>query len=77
MSKKKEIKVLFIADSVGKPGLEIATKLTPGLKEKYKIDLCIANGENGSDGKGLSQKIARNYFSLGIDVITSGNHIWD
>ncbi|MFQ5770692.1 MAG: TIGR00282 family metallophosphoesterase [bacterium] len=77
MSKKKEIKVLFIADIVGKPGLEIATKLTPGLKEKYKIDLCIANGENGSDGKGLSQKIARNYFSLGIDVITSGNHIWD
>ncbi|MFQ5865106.1 MAG: TIGR00282 family metallophosphoesterase [bacterium] len=73
----KEIKVLFVADIVGKPGLEIASKLIPGLKDKYKIDFCIANGENGCDGKGLSEKIARNYFSLGIDVITSGNHIWD
>ncbi|RMF58651.1 MAG: TIGR00282 family metallophosphoesterase [Calditrichaeota bacterium] len=69
--------VLFIADIVGKPGLEITAKLFPRLKEKYKIDLCIANGENGCDGKGLTVKIARNYFNLGIDVITSGNHIWD
>jgi metallophosphoesterase (TIGR00282 family) len=74
---KKEIKILFIADIVGKPGLEIAAKLTPVLKDKYKIDFCIANGENGSDGKGLSEKIARHYFNFGIDVITSGNHIWD
>ncbi|MFQ6113265.1 MAG: TIGR00282 family metallophosphoesterase [bacterium] len=73
---KKVIKVLFIADIVGQPGLEIATKLTPGLKEKYNIDFCIANGENGCNGKGLTQKIARHYFNLGIDVITSGNHIW-
>lgn len=72
-----ELNVLFIADIIGKPGLEIATKLTPGLKEKYKVDLCIANGENGCDGKGLTQAIARQYFSLGVDVITSGNHIWD
>ncbi|MFQ5823698.1 MAG: TIGR00282 family metallophosphoesterase [bacterium] len=75
--KRKEIKVLFIADIVGKPGLEIAAKLILSLKEKYKIDFCIANGENGCDGKGLTEKIARNYFNLGIDVITSGNHIWD
>jgi hypothetical protein len=72
-----DLNVLFIADIVGRPGLEIATKLTPGLKEKHKIDLCIANGENGCEGKGLTQAIARQYFSLGIDVITSGNHIWD
>lgn len=73
----REIKVLFIADIVGKPGLEITTKLLPGIKEKYKIDLCIANGENGCEGKGLTAKLARIYYSLGIDVITSGNHIWD
>lgn len=78
MSKNNnEINVLFIADIIGKPGLEIAAKLLPGLKDKYKSDLCIANGENGCEGKGLTQAIARQYFSMGIDVITSGNHIWD
>ncbi len=77
LSKNKDINVLFIADIVGTPGLEIASKLTPTIKEKYKIDFCIANGENGCDGKGLTQKIARQYFSFGVDVITSGNHIWD
>lgn len=71
------LNILFIADIVGKPGLEITTKLLPRLKEKYHIDFCIANGENGCEGKGLTQKIARQYFSLGIDVITSGNHIWN
>jgi len=70
------INVLFIADIVGKPGLEITTKMLPGLKEKYHIDFCIANGENGCEGKGLTEKIARQYFGIGIDVITSGNHIW-
>ncbi len=73
----KEVNILFIADIVGKPGLEITSKLLPGLKEKYKIDFCIANGENGCEGKGLTVKLARTYFALGIDAITSGNHIWD
>ena len=76
MEQKDTINVLFIADIVGQPGLEIAAKLTPSLKDKYKIDLCVANGENGCNGKGLTQKLARQYFTLGIDVITSGNHIW-
>lgn len=73
---KNELNVLFIADIVGRPGLEITTKLLPGLKEKYKIGFCIANGENGCEGKGLTLKLARIYFNVGIDVITSGNHIW-
>ena len=75
--KKKEVNVLFIADIIGKPGLEITATLLPSLKKKYNIDLCIANGENGAAGKGLTEKIAKTYFSIGIDVITSGNHIWD
>ncbi len=73
----KEIRILFIADIVGKPGLEILTRLLPGLLEKHKVDFCIANGENGCEGKGLTAKLARTYFSLGVNVITSGNHIWD
>lgn len=74
--KKSDLNVLFIADIVGKPGLAIITKLLGSLKEKHKIDFCIANGENGCEGKGLTQKIANRYFNLGVDVITSGNHIW-
>ncbi len=77
MSTSKEIRVLFIADIVGKPGLEIVSKLTPSLRERLKVDFCIANGENGCEGKGLTKKIAREYFNSGIDLITSGNHIWD
>jgi len=76
MIANRHINILFIADIVGKPGLEIASKLLPGILEKRNIAFCIANGENGCEGKGLTEKLARNYFNLGIDVITSGNHIW-
>ena len=69
--------VLFVADIVGKPGLEITARLLPGLKEKYQPDLIIANGENGVNGKGLSEAVAKEYFELGINVITGGNHIWE
>jgi metallophosphoesterase (TIGR00282 family) len=47
------------------------------LREKYRPDLIIANGENGANGKGLSEAIAKEYFELGIQLITGGNHIWD
>ena len=77
MNRKKEIKILFIADIVGKPGWEIVSKITPSLKDKLRIDFCIANGENACDGKGLTVKLARTFFNLGVDVITGGNHIWD
>lgn len=69
--------VLFIADIVGKPGLDITALLLPALKKEHNVDLCIANGENGANGKGLTEAIVRQYFSVGIDVVTSGNHIWD
>lgn len=74
---QNEINILFIADIVGKPGLDISTQLIPVLKRKHKIDLCIANGENGAGGKGLTESLVKQYFSIGIDFITSGNHIWE
>lgn len=74
---QKEIRILFIADIVGKPGLDITTQLLPGLRKKYKIDFCIANGENGAAGKGLTESLVKQYFSIGIDFITTGNHIWE
>jgi len=69
--------VLFVADIVGKPGLEITERLLPGLKEKHSPDLIIANGENAANGKGITDSIASKFFELGINVITGGNHIWE
>lgn len=71
------LNILFIADIVGKPGLDITSRLLSGLLEKHRIHFCLANGENAAFGKGLTESIARQFFSLGINVITTGNHIWD
>ncbi len=74
---QKKINILFIADIIGTPGLTIIKNVLKGLREDYQIDFCIANGENGSAGKGLTENIAKEYFNYGIDVITSGNHIFE
>ncbi|MBD3290258.1 TIGR00282 family metallophosphoesterase [candidate division KSB1 bacterium] len=71
------ITVLFVADIVGKPGLRITRKYIPEIKAEHQVDFCIANGENGAGGKGITEKLAREYFELGIDAITSGNHIFE
>lgn len=71
------INILFIADIVGKPGLDITSKLLGEILKKYKVEFCIANGENAASGKGLTRSLARQLFYLGVDVITTGNHIWD
>ena len=74
--KGSSIKILYIADIVGEPGYRIALTHISDVKKKHGIDLTIANGENAASGRGLTKKIAQSLFDLGIDVITSGNHIW-
>lgn len=74
---QQKINVLFIADIIGKPGLTIVKNVVRQLRVQHEIDFCIANGENGSAGKGLTENIAQQYFNYGIDVITSGNHIFE
>ncbi|MBC8204667.1 TIGR00282 family metallophosphoesterase [bacterium] len=69
--------VFFIADIIGQPGFNITAKLLPGLVKKHNVDLVIANGENGFNGRGMTEKLAAEYHAIGIDVITSGNHIFD
>ncbi len=71
------LNVLFIADIIGKPGLKIVQNSLPEIRQIYNIDVCIANGENGASGKGLTETIAAQYFQCGIDVITGGNHIFE
>ncbi|HOT97185.1 MAG TPA: TIGR00282 family metallophosphoesterase [bacterium] len=73
---EKSLHILFIADIVGRPGIDVVAGLLPGLKKSHAVDLCIANGENADGGNGLTEAIARQLFSLGVDVITGGNHTW-
>ncbi|NIA22892.1 MAG: TIGR00282 family metallophosphoesterase [Proteobacteria bacterium] len=74
---QSNLRVIFIGDIVGKGGRKIVKELVPSLKSRYELDLVIANGENAANGKGLTPKIARELFNSGIDVMTSGNHIWN
>jgi metallophosphoesterase (TIGR00282 family) len=71
------LNLLFIGDIVGQPGLNIVQTWLPGLIQKYKPDIVIANGENISGGKGCTEKEGKILFDLGIHVITGGNHTWD
>jgi hypothetical protein len=67
----------MIGDVIGRPGRRAVQMLLPDLRQEYGIDLVIANGENAAGGLGLTRETAEELFSSGIDVITSGNHIWD
>lgn len=73
----KTINVLFIGDIVGKPGRAAVKLVLPEVKEKEKIDLVIANGENLASGKGITYKKYCEMIEAGIDYFTSGNHIWN
>jgi metallophosphoesterase (TIGR00282 family) len=63
-------------DVVGKPGRKAVSALLPELRKKHDIDIIIANGENASGGIGLTPETAQELFKFGVNVITSGNHIW-
>jgi metallophosphoesterase (TIGR00282 family) len=70
------LKILTIGDIIGKPGRNAVKEILPGLCDEHSIDLVIGNGENAAGGLGLTPSIAEDLFDSGIDVITSGNHIW-
>jgi len=70
------MKVLFIGDIVGKPGRNAVRNLLPGIIKKNAVDFVVANGENAAGGSGLTPPICDELMSSGIDVITSGDHIW-
>ncbi len=74
---KSKINVLFIGDVVGQPGIQLLQKELNNIKDKYKSDFLIINGENACNGKGLTEEEAKIFFELGANVITTGNHIWD
>lgn len=69
--------ILFIGDIVGRCGLDALKSYLPDFAKKYNSDLIIVNGENTSNGKGITPEEAEEVFALGAAVITTGNHIWD
>lgn len=71
------MKVLFIGDIFGKPGREILIDYLPNIKKEFDIDFCIANGENVAHGRGITEKTSKSLFKAGVDLFTSGNHLWD
>jgi metallophosphoesterase (TIGR00282 family) len=69
--------ILFIGDIFGAPGRRIVADHLQDIVKAQSIDLAIANGENSAGGFGITPSIAEDLFKLGLDAITSGNHIWD
>jgi metallophosphoesterase (TIGR00282 family) len=70
------MKILAIGDIVGKPGREAVHEFVPDLRREYGLDFVIANGENAAGGFGLTVSTSEEILASGVDIITSGNHIW-
>ncbi len=68
--------ILMIGDIIGQPGRQAVYKFLPDLRQQYELGMIIANAENAAGGFGLTSVIARELTEAGIDVLTSGNHIW-
>lgn len=76
-SRLAPVKILFIGDVVGSPGRQAVAELVPGLRRQHTLDVVIANGENSAGGSGITPETAAELFASGVDVITSGDHLWD
>lgn len=71
------MRLLFLGDVVGRSGREAVTRHLPGLKERYRPDLVIINGENSAHGFGITEDIFKGLLDAGADVVTLGNHAFD
>ncbi|MFN3504983.1 MAG: TIGR00282 family metallophosphoesterase [Caldimicrobium sp.] len=70
------MKIVFLGDIVGSSGRKAVKELLPEIMRRYKPEFLIANAENAAGGYGLTEKIAEELFSLGFDLLTTGNHVW-
>lgn len=71
------MRVCLVGDIVGAPGRDTIKALVPRLRQEYRLDLVVANCENAAGGYGVTLPLVRDLLAAGIDVLTSGNHIWD
>jgi 2',3'-cyclic-nucleotide 2'-phosphodiesterase len=73
----RPVKILFIGDIVGRPGRRAVQQLVPLLRQQHGVAVVVANGENSAGGAGITAEMAREIFEAGVDVITTGDHVWD
>ena len=71
------MRILFIGDVVGRPGRQLVARLLPRLRAEHRPDVILANAENAAGGFGVTPAIGDELLALGIDLLTSGNHVWD
>lgn len=71
------MKLLFIGDIVGEPGRRAVKELLPKLRQELGLEFVVANGENSAGGSGITPATAREIFNAGVDIVTSGDHLWD
>ena len=71
------MRILFLGDVVGRNARKTVLSNLANLKSKYHIDFTIVNVENAADGRGVTPKIADDFLNTGVDVLTTGNHVWD
>jgi metallophosphoesterase (TIGR00282 family) len=71
------LNALLLGDLVGQAACKLFIEYLPKLKQKHRVDIVIANGENAFEGKGISDNMAAQLKTAGVDIITSGNHIWN
>ena len=71
------MRILFLGDIVGEPGRKSVLKFLKSIQTEHSIDFTIVNGENSAGGRGITPQIANDLFKGGVDVITTGDHVWD
>ena len=77
MTDASPFSLLFVGDVVGRSGRDAAAEHLPGLIAAHRPELVILNGENSAHGFGITPAICAQFFDMGVDVITTGNHVWD
>ena len=71
------MRLLFLGDVVGRSGRNVVVDMLPKLRERYRLDFVVVNGENAAGGFGITEEILRDLLDAGADVVTGGNHSWD
>lgn len=71
------MKILFVGDVVGSIGRDMLYETLPEMKRKYRPQVTIVNGENAAGGRGITEKIYKEFMQAGVDIVTMGNHTWD
>jgi metallophosphoesterase (TIGR00282 family) len=75
--KRRSVNILFCGDVVGRSGRDAVKKHVPGLRQELAIDLVVVNAENAAAGFGLTERLCGEFYDCGVDILTTGNHVWD